>query len=155
MYSDDRYYSQEHEWVEPTEEGDYVLGITFFAQEELGDVVFVELPGVGSHFDAEGEIGTIESVKAVAELFAPMAGEIVAVNEEVLDRPELLNEDPHGDGWLVKMRPEDASAHEELMTVDAYREFIGDVDVDPELGEDAGDGVDDDLGDEASDEEEG
>ena len=154
MYSDDRYYSQEHEWVEPTEEGEYVVGITFFAQEELGDVVFVELPDVGTQFDAEGEIGTIESVKAVAELFAPVAGEIVAVNEEVIERPELLNEDPHGDGWLVRMRPEDPKAHEDMMDVDAYREFIGVVDVDPELGEEASAGTDDvDLDDDEGDDD--
>lgn len=148
MYSDDRYYSQEHEWIEPTEDGEYVLGITFFAQEELGDVVFVELPEIGSHCDVEAEIGTIESVKAVAELFAPVAGEITAINDEVIDRPELLNEDPHGDGWLVRIRPDDPAAHEEMMTVDAYRELIGDVDQDPELGEegvaqDASDAEDD------------
>ena len=125
MYSDDRYYSQEHEWIEPQEEGEYVLGITHFAQEALGDVVFVELPDVGDHFDAESEIGTIESVKAVAELYAPVAGEITAVNEEVLDSPELLNDDPHGQGWLVRMRPDDPAAHEDLMTSDAYCEFIG------------------------------
>ena len=135
MYSDDRYYTQEHEWIEVTDNGEYVVGITAFAQEELGDVVFVELPDIGSQHDAEGEMGTIESVKAVAEFFAPVAGEITAVNDEVLDRPELLNEDPHGDGWLVRMKPADPAAHEEMLTVDAYREFIGDVDEDPELAD--------------------
>lgn len=156
MYSDDRYYSQEHEWIEPTEEGEYVLGITLFAQEELGDVVFVELPEVGSHYEAESELGTIESVKAVAELFAPVSGQVTAINEEVLDRPELLNEDPHGDGWLVRILPDDASAHEEMMTADAYREFIGDVDDEAEMDDDpvmtnvVDDDDDDDEGDDES-----
>ena len=149
MYSDDRYYSQEHEWVEPQEEGEYVLGITHFAQEELGDVVFVELPDVGAHFDAESEIGTIESVKAVAELYAPVAGEITAVNEEVLDSPELLNDDPHGQGWLIKIRPDDPAAHEDLMTSDAYCEFIGYTEGD-ELGGVDADGLDDEGDDDDS-----
>jgi len=151
MYSDDRYYSQEHEWVQPVEDGEYVLGITHFAQEELGDVVFVELPEVGSRHAAESEIGTIESVKAVAELFAPVSGEVTGVNEEVLDRPELLNEDPHGQGWLLRLKPEQPDAHEDMMISDQYREFIGDTDEDDE--ELAGPGEFDDEGDEEPDEE--
>ncbi|MEM1247855.1 MAG: glycine cleavage system protein GcvH [Acidobacteriota bacterium] len=122
MYPEDRRYSEEHEWLQV--EGDlHVLGITQFAQEELGDVVFVELPEVGASVEAGGEIGSIESVKAVAELFSPVDGEIVEINDEIDDAPELVNEDPHGKGWLVKIRVEDASAVDELMDASAYTEF--------------------------------
>lgn len=122
MYPEDRKYSEEHEWLQV--EGDlHVLGITQFAQEELGDVVFVELPEVGTAVEAGGEIGSIESVKAVAELFSPVDGEIVEINDEIDDAPELVNEDPHGKGWLVKIRVADASAVDELMDAAAYSEF--------------------------------
>lgn len=122
MYPEDRRYSEEHEWLQV--EGDlHVLGITQFAQEELGDVVFVELPETGTTVEAGGEIGSIESVKAVAELFSPVDGEIVEINDEIEDSPELVNEDPHGKGWLVKIRVADAAAVDELMDAAAYTEF--------------------------------
>lgn len=100
MYPEDLRYTTEHEWVR-VEDDIAVLGVTDFAQKELGEVVFVELPQVGHVYDAGDEIGTIESVKAVAEVFTPIAGEIVEVNEALADDPELINEDPHVDGWLV------------------------------------------------------
>lgn len=122
-YPEDRRYTEDHEWLRP-ESGEFVLGITHFAQDELGDVVFVELPEVGARFDAGAEIGSIESVKAVAELYTPVAGEVVATNGKVDDAPELLNEDPHGEGWLVRLRVDDASAVEALMDAAAYREML-------------------------------
>ena len=122
MYPEDRSYSKEHEWLK-SEGEQYILGITEFAQEELGDVVFVELPEVGQRFEAHAEIGTIESVKAVAELYTPVAGEIVAINEKVVDAPELLNEDPHGEGWLVRLRPA-AEDQATLMSAADYQELI-------------------------------
>lgn len=121
-YPADRSYSQEHEWLKPDETGSY-LGITLFAKDQLGDVVYVELPEKGQRFEAGAEIGTIESVKAVAELFTPVAGEIVAVNEKVIDAPELVNEDPHGEGWLVRIAA-DAEGAQELMTAAQYQEFL-------------------------------
>jgi glycine cleavage system H protein len=125
MYPQDRVYSVEHEWLRRDGDGDEcVLGITQFAQEELGDVVFVELPEVGASFSAGAEIGTIESVKAVAELYTPVACEIVAVNETVADNPELINEDPHGKGWLVRVRLADAGALASLMDASAYEEHV-------------------------------
>ena len=125
MYPEDRVYTEEHEWVKREGDGDEVtLGITQFAQEELGDVVFVELPEIGSRFAAGGEMGTIESVKAVAELFTPVACEVIAVNETVVDTPELLNEDPHGNGWLVRLRLEEPSVLDSLMTASAYQEHV-------------------------------
>ena len=122
MYPEDRRYSEEHEWV--LEEGDHlVLGITHYAQDELGDVVFVELPEVGTHVEAGSEIGTIESVKAVAELYCPLAGEVVEINEDIEDSPELVNEDPHEKGWLLKWKPEDPAAVADLMDAAAYVAF--------------------------------
>ena len=119
MYPPDYLYTQDHEWVKV--EGDLaVLGITEFAQNELGEVVFVELPEVGQVFDSGDEVGTIESVKAVAEVYTPVAGEVVEVNDGVTEDPELLNEDPHGEGWLVKVRYSSAGDLERLMNAEAY-----------------------------------
>ncbi len=123
MYPDDYRYSEEHEWV--SADGDnYRLGITDFAQDELGEVVYVELPEVDSEFDADDEIGTVESVKAVAEIYTPIAGRVVAVNEQLEDSPELLNEDPHGDGWLIEIAPAEGAGVDHLMDADGYRAFI-------------------------------
>jgi glycine cleavage system H protein len=122
MYPKDYLYSREHEWVH-VEDDICVLGITEFAQQELGEVVFVELPEIGQVFDANDELGTIESVKAVAEVFTPVAGEIVEVNDAVADDPELLNEDPHGDGWLMKIRFSSADDLKALMNAEEYEEF--------------------------------
>ena len=123
MYPSDFLYSREHEWIRV--DGDQcVLGITEFAQQELGEVVFVELPEVGQVVNASDEIGTIESVKAVAEVFSPVAGEVVEVNEAVVDDPELLNDDPHGEGWLVKLRFSSADDLKSLMNAEAYEEYV-------------------------------
>lgn len=122
MYPDDYRYTTEHEWVR-VEDDIAVLGVTDFAQKELGEVVFVELPQVGHVYDAGDEIGTIESVKAVAEVFTPIAGEIVEVNEALADDPELINEDPHVDGWLVKIRYSASTDIDGLMDAEAYTEF--------------------------------
>lgn len=123
MYPSDLLYSREHEWVRV--DGDTaVLGITDFAQKELGEVVFVELPEAGQVFDSGDELGTIESVKAVAEVYTPVAGEIVEVNDSVIDDPELLNEDPQGEGWLVKLRFSSADDLKSLMSSEQYEEFV-------------------------------
>ena len=123
MYPDDYRYTTEHEWVR-VEDDIAVLGVTDFAQKELGEVVFVELPQVGHVYDAGDEIGSIESVKAVAEVFTPLAGEIVEVNEALADDPELINADPHVDGWLVKVRYSASSDLDSLMDAEAYGEFV-------------------------------
>lgn len=123
MYPSDYLYSRDHEWVRV--EGDTcVLGITEFAQEELGEIVFVELPDVGQSFNATDEVGTIESVKAVAEVFTPVSGDVTEVNSALEEEPELLNDDPHGDGWLVKLRITSKDELEELMSAEQYEEFI-------------------------------
>ena len=122
-YPDDRFYSKSHEWVRV--EGDIAtIGITDHAQKELGDVVFVELPDVGEIFDEGQEFGTIESVKAVSELFLPVAGEIVEANKGLADEPNAVNEDPHGDGWLVKVKVTSDDAATGLMNAAAYESFV-------------------------------
>lgn len=124
MYPSEYLYTKEHEWVR-VEDDLCVLGITNFAQGELGEVVFVELPEVGEVFNAHDEIGTIESVKAVAEIYTPMAGEIIEVNETLADDPELLNDDPHTEGWLVKIRFSSAGDLQGLMNAEEYEEYAG------------------------------
>ena len=123
MYPAEYLYSREHEWVR-VEDDVCTLGITHFAQQELGEVVFVELPEVGEVFDAGEEIGTIESVKAVAEVYTPVAGEILEVNPALADDPELLNDDPHADGWLVKLKFSTADDLKNLMSAERYEEFL-------------------------------
>ena len=123
MYPSDYLYSRQHEWIK-VEDDVCTLGITEFAQQELGEVVFVELPEMGQVFDANDEIGTIESVKAVAEVYTPLAGEVVELNEAVVADPELLNEDPHGEGWLVKIRYSSAADLKQLMNAEQYEEFV-------------------------------
>ena len=123
MYPSEYLYSKEHEWVR-VQDDICVLGITEFAQQELGEVVYVELPEVGQVFDTDQEIGTIESVKAVAEVYTPVAGEIVEVNDAVVDDPELMNEDPHTDGWLVKVRFSSAADLKSLMSSEQYEEYV-------------------------------
>jgi len=116
----DRYaYSSEHEWI--AVEGEIgTVGITHHAQAELGDVVFVELPEAGSRFGQGEPFGTIESVKAVSDLFAPVGGEVVEVNEALVDTPEVVNEDPHGAAWMVRIKISDAAQLDGLMNAEAY-----------------------------------
>lgn len=123
MYPEDYKYSKDHEWVRQEGE-EFVIGITEFAQSELGDVVYVELPEVGTSFDAEDEVGTIESIKAVAEIYSPVSGEVTAVNDVLIDNPERVNDEPHGDGWLFRVRPSSAGEVEGLMSAEAYEAFI-------------------------------
>lgn len=123
MYPTEYLYSKEHEWIR-VQDDVVTLGITEFAQQELGEVVYVELPEIGQVFDANDEIGTIESVKAVAEVYTPVAGEIVEINEGVVDDPELLNEEPHSEGWLVKIRFSSAADLKSLMNAEQYEEYV-------------------------------
>lgn len=114
----DVYYSNDHEWAR--KEGDTVkIGISDYAQDQLGDIVFVELPEVGSVFEKGEEFGTLESVKAVSEIYAPMSGEVVAVNKALLEAPELVNEAPY-ENWIIEMRPSDEDEYDELLSRDDY-----------------------------------
>ncbi|SMC44284.1 glycine cleavage system H protein [Desulfocicer vacuolatum DSM 3385] len=116
-------YSKDHEWVGV--EGDVAtIGINDYAQDQLGEVVFVEVPEVGDTFDAEDEFGTVESVKAVSELYCPIAGEVVAINEDLEDAPELVNESPYEKGWIMKIKVADASELDNLMDKAAYFEML-------------------------------
>lgn len=119
-------YTKDHEYVRSTDQDDVVVvGITDYAQGELGDVVFLNLPKPGESFDAHAAFGTIEAVKAVSELFAPVAGEVVAVNGALDDSPDLVNRDPYGDGWMIKLRVPDASALGSLLSAADYKTHIG------------------------------
>lgn len=117
-------YTQEHEWIRDNGDGTVTVGITDFAQGELGDIVFVELEPEGFEFDKEEVFGTVEAVKTVSELFAPVAGEIVEVNDTLEDDPELVNNDPYEKGWMVKIKVSDASQIEELLSADDYQDVI-------------------------------
>ena len=116
-------YTQDHEWVRI--EGDVVVvGVTDFAQGELGDVVFVEIETEGENLDKGETFGTVEAVKTVSDLFMPVGGEVIEVNEGLADEPEAVNKDPYGEGWMVKIKIADASELEELMSPEAYKEMI-------------------------------
>ena len=118
---DDRKYLESHEWT--TTDGDTVrVGISDFAQDELGDVVFVELPTEGDELSAGDEFGVVESIKAVSDLYAPVSGTVVAVNEELFDAPELVNDDPYGDGWMLELEPSDTDEFDSLLSAEEYRE---------------------------------
>ena len=122
----DLVYTEEHEYVKATDAPDIVqIGITDYAQGELGDIVYVELPKVGDTFARMDVFGTIEAVKAVSELFCPLAGEIVAINERLDKEPALVNSDPYGDGWMVKLRPKDPNEPKQLLDAAAYKKHIG------------------------------
>ena len=118
-FPDDLKYTEDHEWSK-LENGEVTIGICDYAQDQLGDVVFVELPQVGDAFDKGQEFGTVESVKAVSELFIPLGGEVTAVNENLEDTPELVNSEPYTNGWMVKIKPADVSDLDGLMTKDTY-----------------------------------
>jgi glycine cleavage system H protein len=118
-------YTEEHEYVRETDvEGEVIVGITDYAQGELGDVVFVELPGPGDAFDRMEVFGTIEAVKAVSELYSPLSGEIVAINEGLEDDPALVNSDPYGGGWMIRLRIKDASELDDLLSAEQYASHI-------------------------------
>lgn len=120
---DDRRYLESHEWVEDAD-ATVKVGITDFAQDELGDVVFVELPGEGDELAAGDEFGVVESIKAVSDLYSPVSGTVVEVNEALHDQPELVNDDPFGDGWMVAVELADDSGLDDLLTADEYRDQI-------------------------------
>ena len=123
MYPKDLKYDREHEWVK-VEDDVATIGISHFAQDQLGEVVYVDLPSVGDSVNAGESFGEIESVKSVSELFSPVTGEIVEVNEALSDSPETVNEEPYGDGWMVKIALSDPTELDGLMTSDEYEAFI-------------------------------
>ncbi len=119
-------YTKDHEYVAGAADADIVtIGITDFAQGELGDIVYLDLPKVGAAFSEQAVFGTIEAVKAVSELYSPLAGEVVEVNPRLNDEPALVNSDPFGDGWMIRMKLSDASARAGLLSADAYKALLG------------------------------
>lgn len=123
MAPEDNRYAKSHEYIHV--EGDTgIIGITDYAQKELGDVVYVDLPRVGTQLELGDEFGSIESVKAVSELFSPVSGEIVEVNEALADKPDLVNTDPYGDGWMIRIKLRDNTEVDELMTPEDYDDYV-------------------------------
>lgn len=127
MYPNDLKYSDEHEWVRiSAESNDHAeIGITNYAQDSLGDVVFVEMPEIGAKVTQFDKFGEIESVKAVSDLFSPVSGTITHINEALIDSPELINNDPYGDGWVMKVKLDDPSELDQLMDAETYTASLG------------------------------
>lgn len=117
-------YTKSHEWVRTTDDGSVVIGITDHAQEALGDMVFVELPEVGMSFEAGADMAVVESVKAASDVYAPVSGEVEACNDALVDAPELLNSDPYGDGWFLRLKPSEAAELQDLLSADDYAAVI-------------------------------
>ncbi|MDF1821057.1 MAG: glycine cleavage system protein GcvH [Alcanivoracaceae bacterium] len=113
-------YASSHEWIHLEQDGTAVIGITEHAQDAMGDLVYVEMPDVGAELAAGDEAGVVESVKAASDIYAPVAGEVIAINEKLEDEPELVNNDPYNDGWLFKLKVSDPSELENLLDADAY-----------------------------------
>lgn len=122
-YPHELLYTKEHEWIR-TDGSTGTIGITDHAQKELGDIVFVELPQVGEHVTMKESFGTVESVKAVSDLYSPVSGEVTAVNAKLQNAPELINSDPHGEAWLIKVKLTDRSQTEGLMTAEEYEAYV-------------------------------
>jgi glycine cleavage system H protein len=122
-YPDDLKYHEEHDWAR-IEDGEATFGITWYAQDALGEVVFFDPPAIGAQVTKDDSYAEVESVKAVSDVFAPLSGEIVAVNEALGESPEKINEDPYGDGWLVRVRLSDLSEADSLMDADAYEKLL-------------------------------
>ncbi len=123
MYPQELYYTKQHEWIR-VDADTGTVGITDYAQKALGDIVYVELPKNGDPLDIEESFGTIESVKAVSEIFAPISGKVLAVNEQLQTTPELLNSDPHGEAWLIRIELKDRGEIEKLLSADQYEAFL-------------------------------
>jgi len=123
-YPDDIRYTKEHEWIRDNGDGTATIGITEFAQSELGDIVFVELNDEGTELEQDDSFGTVEAVKTVSDLYAPVPGSISEVNAELEEHPELVNDDPYGKGWMIKMKVSDPKDIEKLMSAADYEEIV-------------------------------
>ncbi len=124
----DLLYTEEHEWLRREEDGSITIGITDHAQGALGDLVYVELPELGQDLEVGGEMAVVESVKAASDVYAPVAGAVVAINEELADDPEKINLDPYGDCWIIRLQPVDSIDEGALMSPDAYQQFVDELD---------------------------
>lgn len=117
-------YTKEHEWVRLGADGTAEVGITHFAQDQLGDIVYIDLPGVGSSINQHGKMGEVESVKSVSDLYSPVTGEVVEVNQEAVEHPEQVNEAPYDKGWLIRVRLADPGETEQLLTAEQYEALV-------------------------------
>ena len=124
----DLLYTKEHEWLRREEDGSVTVGITDHAQAALGDLVYVELPEQDQELEADGEMAVVESVKAASDVYAPLAGTVVAVNEDLADDPEKINSDPYGDGWIVRLTPADDADESNLLSPDDYQALLDELD---------------------------
>ncbi|MCR4396395.1 MAG: glycine cleavage system protein GcvH [Candidatus Saccharicenans sp.] len=123
MYPDNLYYTKDHEWLR-VEGEEAVMGITDFAQKQLGDIIYVELPQPGKVLEAHQPVGSVESVKSVSDVYSPISGEVVAVNSELAQTPDLINKDPHGQGWIVRLKIKDKSEINNLMKAADYEKYL-------------------------------
>ncbi len=123
MYPQEFRYTKDHEWI-AVEGTEARIGITDFAQHQLGDIIFVETPQIGAKLETHQSLGVVESVKSVSDVYSPVAGEVTAINEELAQAPDLINKDPHGQGWLVRLRPGDPKEVEALMSASEYEKFL-------------------------------
>jgi glycine cleavage system H protein len=123
MYPKEYLYTKDHEWIK-RDGSEAVVGITIYAQKQLGDIVFVELPAAGKKFETGKPFGSVESVKAVSEIYAPVGMDVVAVNSDVVERPEIINEDAHGKGWLIRIKVTNDGDFEGLLSAEEYEEMI-------------------------------
>lgn len=124
-YPENLKYTEDHEWIRTDENGVTYIGITDFAQSELGEIVYVDITTVGEEVDMNGVFGTIEAVKTVSDLFMPVSGLVTEVNPDLESHPELVNEDPYGAGWLIKVEPADPSQFDKLLSAEQYRKWVG------------------------------
>ena len=122
-FPDDLKYTSSHEWVKLEDDGSVTVGISDHAQQALGDIVFVELPESETQVTARDEVAVVESVKAASDVYSPLTGEVIAINEKLIDAPETVNADPFGEGWFFKLRLEDSAELDELLDADAYKEI--------------------------------
>jgi glycine cleavage system H protein len=123
MYPEEYYYTKDHEWIK-IENDEAVVGITDFAQKQLGDVVYVELPEIGANFEFHQSLGVIESVKAVSDIYSPVSGDVVAINADLDESPEMVNDDPHGNGWILRLKLKDEAEVEKLMSATEYEKYL-------------------------------
>jgi glycine cleavage system H protein len=127
-FPDNLKYTKEHEWIRTEDDGSVTIGVTDYAQDQLGDIVFVELPEVGEDpVTKDSPFAVVESVKAVSDVYAPLSGLVAEVNDELPNSPEVINEDPYGDGWMVRMKPTEADEFEELMSHEEYEELVNEL----------------------------
>ena len=127
MNPSDRKYTKEHEWIRPDGDSGNLIGITHYAQDHLGDVVYLDLPSAGTNLVQFDKLGEVESVKAVSDLFSPISGGVLEVNQDAVDHPELVNEDPYGKGWLLRVWASDPSEFDTLLTVEQYDSLLKDT----------------------------